>query len=157
MAATIECNSATTSRCRPAEMSASIRSSRTRRRNSSSRSARLQAGKVGKVRQRRSPPEGECIGQKAAGRQLFEILRVDRGSQRVGGAAACDRPLAEFPAQPGDIRLDNLAGGRRWVVRPESVDNGVDGYGGADAHGEYRQKRPLLRAAEIDQPPGDRA
>ena len=98
---------------------------------------------VGEVAERRPAPKVERLAQRlrraygvAAGEQLaplvdepLETIDVDsigRQLERVARPAPDEQPVAEHPAQAGNVDLQGLRRARRRRLAPELVDEPVD-------------------------------
>src|SRR6185503_19699993 len=120
---------------------------------------------VREVGERRPPPEEKRLGKGVGGpcgivplerlrslvREPLEPLEVERAlgdMDDVTAAAGLDRIPPERLAEPRDVPLDQVRGGRRRVVAPEGVHQPRRGDDGARLAEEERERRALLRPTE---------
>ena len=120
---------------------------------------------MGEIGQRRPAPERQGLAELFGGDRGFgstgvadelleagqvELVRADL--EHVARRAGDQGVRAERPAQPPDLDLHDLRGGRRRTFVPETVDQRLGGDDFVRPQQKQREQRALLRTAERHRP-----
>jgi hypothetical protein len=79
---------------------------------------------------------------------VIDAGRVD--VEQISGRAGQQHPVGQRPAQPGDQRLQGVAGTRGRVLAPDAVDEPGGGDDPARLQREQGHQPPQARAADLD-------
>ena len=123
----------------------------------------LREGFVGEVGQRGSPPQSERLFEQlrrprrlrasSARDELLEDVQVELTSlnlEHVARRAGDQLVGLELLAQPGDVDLERLAGGRGCTIPPESIDEGLARDDLVRVQEENGHERALSRPPELE-------
>ncbi len=104
----------------------------------------------GGQRERRLPRGGPVPRHPDQPGRLVQVHPVaQRVAQPVAGPAARHRTRPERRAQPADQRGDVPGWLERRAVGPQRLDDAVHRHGARPVHGEQREQRPRLPAADL--------
>src|SRR5262245_16732982 len=111
---------------------------------------------VQEVRERRTTPEGEPLGEPSLLLQSLETLEVELALLDVDEVAGLPRhdPLpTQRLAQLGDVYLQRLPRRLRRALRPQRVDQAIPGNDPVRAQQQHAEERPVLCATHVDRAP----